>query len=414
VSTADTLPMTLPARSNDRAIKPLSDATGFIERLDDHWRLCQILVNSGMLPRDIRTPESALAIMLKGRELGIGPMAAFAGITVIQGKPVVSPQLMLSLINRSGLMEDMKIEDDGETCRVTMKRKGRSPHTAAFSMQNAREMQLAGKDNWKKMGAIMRQWRAAAACSRIVFPDVIDGMYLPEEMGADVNEDGEIIDGEIVAEARIGPKFASNDSGHGTSGSYASPAQVKVYKAFLANLGKEMASRWADAWVSSNRDFPPGLPEYPFSAAAVSRSILVSAVREGKLAPVEMTTDPETGESIPRASIEQVHQMVALVHEREPRWFEATARGAFSWEMGKVATAFVRDHPSYCLPPEYEAEVEDVPAEEESQEVAPPSRKMGKRELAESVKARLEAEAKADRYPITTGPIDPPWEEGRM
>jgi hypothetical protein len=63
----------------------------------------ETLVKSGLLPQSIKTPEAAVVIILKGRELGIPPMEALNSISVIQGKPTVSPQLMLALIYRSGL-----------------------------------------------------------------------------------------------------------------------------------------------------------------------------------------------------------------------------------------------------------------------------------------------------------------------
>lgn len=140
----------------------------------------------------------AMFIMLKGYELGISPMQALDGIQVIQGKTTVSPQLMLALINRSGQLEDMKIDSDAKVCTVMMKRVGRSPHVETFSMENAKAMQLANKDNYIKQPAVMLKWRAVSACARIVFPDVIQGMYTPEEMGAEVSEDAS---GEIVIEA---------------------------------------------------------------------------------------------------------------------------------------------------------------------------------------------------------------------
>jgi hypothetical protein len=230
--------------------KRSSDVLDFVQHMDKLWDLATILVKSRMLPSSISTPEAAVAIILKGKELGIGPMAAFAGITVIQGKPVVSPQLMLSLINRSGLMQDMKIEDDGETCRVTMKRAGRAQHTSAFSMEDAKAMQLATKDNWKKMGAIMRQWRAVAANARVTFPDVIDGMYTPEEMGAAVDEDGAIIEGEVVEEYRPAPEakaIPQNHSGHG-KGMYASPEQVIEFNAWVSDQCQKINRKWAEEW----------------------------------------------------------------------------------------------------------------------------------------------------------------------
>lgn len=149
----------------------------------------EALVASGLLPSSINTWQKAVAIMLLGRELGVGPWAALGNINVIQNKPTISPQLMLALINRSGQLEDMKIEDDGSACTVTLARKGRTPHHYSFSMSDAQSMGLVHKDNWKKQPLIMRQWRAVAGCARVVFADVILGLYTPEEMGAVVIAD---------------------------------------------------------------------------------------------------------------------------------------------------------------------------------------------------------------------------------
>lgn len=157
-------------------------------------KLARIAAQSGYSKQN---ETQAMFIMLKGFELGISPMQALDGIQVIQGKTTVSPQLMLALINRSGQLEDMEIDSTAVRCIVTMKRVGRSPHTETFTMDNAKAMQLAGKDNWNKQPAVMLKWRAVSACARIVFPDVIQGMYTPEEMGAEVSEDAS---GEIVIE----------------------------------------------------------------------------------------------------------------------------------------------------------------------------------------------------------------------
>lgn len=153
-----------------------------------------MLVKTGFLPAEIKTAEQAIAIILTGRELGIGTMAALNTINVIQGKPTVSPQLMLALIERSGQLADIQIEPfDGNAMRCTMKRKGRSPHTEIFGDTEAQAMHLSGKDNYKKQKQTMYRWRAVAACARVVFPDVITGLYTPDEMGVDVTEDGELL-----------------------------------------------------------------------------------------------------------------------------------------------------------------------------------------------------------------------------
>ena len=159
----------------------------------DHWLAMQsqakALVDSGFLPQGVNTPQKAVAIMMLGRELGIAPWASLTSINVIQGKPTVSPQLMLGLINRSGQLEDMVMESYDGGCKVTMTRKGRTPHGEEFTMQDAATLGLTTRDNWRKQPATMLKWRAVAACARVVFADVILGLYTPDEMGADVSTD---------------------------------------------------------------------------------------------------------------------------------------------------------------------------------------------------------------------------------
>jgi len=134
--------------------------------------------------------------MLKGRELNIPPWADLTSIHVIQGNPTISPQLMLALIQRSGQLEDIKIEGDAQKCAVTMKRKGQSPYTVTFSLADAGLMGLKDKQNWKAQPAVMLKWRAVSACARVVFADILLGMYTTEEINPDqgVSEEGEIID----------------------------------------------------------------------------------------------------------------------------------------------------------------------------------------------------------------------------
>jgi hypothetical protein len=120
--------------------------------------------------------------MQKGRELGIPPMEAMSSINVIQGKPSVSPQLMLALARRTGELEDMKMDISAQRAIVTVKRKGQSPYTTEFGIKEATDLQLMTKDNYKKQAGTMFGWRALAANLRITFPDAISGLYLVEEM----------------------------------------------------------------------------------------------------------------------------------------------------------------------------------------------------------------------------------------
>jgi hypothetical protein len=153
-----------------------------------------MLIKTGFLPPSIKTPEQVIAIALTGRELGIGMMEAIRGINVIQGKPSVSPQLMLALAIRTGQMESYSMKSDPSGATVTIKRKGWPEHFAKFGPTEAKALGLDGKDNYRKQASVMYQWRALAQGLRFTFPDAVSGIYTFEEMGADVKveDDGSI------------------------------------------------------------------------------------------------------------------------------------------------------------------------------------------------------------------------------
>lgn len=154
------------------------------------------LIRSGFLPAGIKTPEQAVAIMLKGRELGIPPMQALSHIHIINGKPTMSAELMLSQILR--LHPKTKIsypKRSGEICEIKVQRDGSEPSTFSFSISDAQAAGLMSNPTWKKYPRAMLHARAVSEMARSLFPDAISGVsYCPEEMGADVNENGEVID----------------------------------------------------------------------------------------------------------------------------------------------------------------------------------------------------------------------------
>ena len=145
-----------------------------------------VMIKSGFLPPSIRTPEQAIAIAMAGRELGIGFMESLRSINVIQGKPTISPQLMLALANRTGEIENIKIKADNDVAVVAIKRRGRDQHVETFGVNEATALGLITKDNYKKQPSTMFKWRALAANLRVTFPDVLLGLYTPEELGANV------------------------------------------------------------------------------------------------------------------------------------------------------------------------------------------------------------------------------------
>jgi len=148
------------------------------------------------------TEGDIMMIFLEGLSLGLTEMAALKSIDLIKGKPALDPQGMLALCYNSNELEDIQFDANDERCIVTVKRKGKSPHTTRFGVEEATRYQttewrngqqvnisLMESRNYKIQPKVMFQWRALAANLRVTFSDKILGLYTQEELGADVNVD---------------------------------------------------------------------------------------------------------------------------------------------------------------------------------------------------------------------------------
>lgn len=152
--------------------------------LTDAVRVAGMLVASRLLPRSVQTPEQAVTIIATGRELGFSMMQSLRLIHVVEGKPTLSADAMASLVMRSPVCEYLTpIEMTDARCVYEAKRKGApKPVTLAYTIQQAQAAGLTGKDNWKKHTAAMLRARALSSICRAVFPDLVAGVYDPDEL----------------------------------------------------------------------------------------------------------------------------------------------------------------------------------------------------------------------------------------
>lgn len=154
-----------------------------------------MLVKTGFLPESIKTAEQAVAIMMKGRELGIPAMYALSNIVIIKGKPTCNSELMLALIYRDHGDAAMRIADSSnQACTIAYRRKGwPREQTYSFTVEDATRAGLMGTNTWKQYTAAMLRARCISAVARMAFPDSIAGMYTSEELGghADIDDPGE-------------------------------------------------------------------------------------------------------------------------------------------------------------------------------------------------------------------------------
>lgn len=149
-----------------------------------------------------KSPEQAMAIMIKGHELGFSLTASFENIHVIEDKPTLSPKGALALIYNSPECAGVSIKDETDpqgaplACSVTMQRRNGLSYSVRFTMDDAKRAGLIKeKSGWEKYPGNMLRWRAIGYAADVVFPDVIGGTKRADEFGADLTPDGDVIDG---------------------------------------------------------------------------------------------------------------------------------------------------------------------------------------------------------------------------
>jgi hypothetical protein len=153
--------------------------------------IASMAFKSGLLPSGIKSAEAAMIIMLKGRELGIPAMQAFSHIHIINGKPTMSAELMLTQIYKCIPKAVINfITSDDQKCEIESQRPNGNKTRWSFTIIDAKKAELLSKDPWKKYTSAMLRARAITIMARAIFPDCLNGVsYTAEELGADIDLD---------------------------------------------------------------------------------------------------------------------------------------------------------------------------------------------------------------------------------
>lgn len=169
-------------------------------------RTARLLAVSGFFDAKGDTAQAIAQVatkILAGRELAFGPFAAVNGIHIIQGRPAVGANLMAAAVKGSGRY-DYRVRklDDAEVAieffAVAPDGKRESLGVSTFTAKDAK---AAGTKNMDKFPRNMLFARAMSNGVRWYCPDVFGGnaVYVPEELGAEVDGDGNVIAGSVRA-----------------------------------------------------------------------------------------------------------------------------------------------------------------------------------------------------------------------
>ncbi|MBQ1761915.1 MAG: hypothetical protein IIZ92_03325 [Aquincola sp.] len=145
---------------------------------------CDYLAESDLVPKDFKgKPANCLIAIQWGAELGLKPLQALQNLAIINGRPALWGDAVIALVRGSGLCEYVVETDEGDTAYCKVKRRGEPERVRTFSMKDAEAAGLKGKTGpWMQYPKRMRQMRARAFALRDVFPDVLRGLSVAEEV----------------------------------------------------------------------------------------------------------------------------------------------------------------------------------------------------------------------------------------
>jgi len=154
-----------------------------------HGRMeyAKALATSNLLPQAYqKQPANILVAIEYGEALGLAPMVAIQQISVIQGKPTMSAQLMGALVRQAGHRLRIAVDEKTKSVVAELTRSDDPDFTfrSVWSMDRAQAAGLSGKGgSWKTYPLAMLKARAITEVCRDGCPEVLAGVaYTPEEL----------------------------------------------------------------------------------------------------------------------------------------------------------------------------------------------------------------------------------------
>jgi len=156
--------------------------------------LGNVFVKSGFFS-DSKEASQAVVKILAGQELGFAPIASMTGVYIVKGKVSLSANLMAAAIKRSGKYNYRIEEHTDKTCTIRFIESGEAVGVSTFTIAEAQQAGLTTNQTWKNFPKNMLFARALSNGAKWFCPDIFGGpIYTPDELGAEVDEDGVVID----------------------------------------------------------------------------------------------------------------------------------------------------------------------------------------------------------------------------
>ncbi len=145
----------------------------------DQERMASAIAKSNLF--GLKSPDQVLALMAVAQAEGRHPGSVARDYHIIQGRPALRADAMLARFQQAGgTVHWLKYADDEVKAEFSHPQGGSL--TLSWTLKQAREIGLAGKDNWKNYPRAMLRARVISEGIRTVYPGVLTGEYTPEEV----------------------------------------------------------------------------------------------------------------------------------------------------------------------------------------------------------------------------------------
>jgi hypothetical protein len=137
-------------------------------------------------PREPMSEADIVGLLMLGRSLGLGTMQSLNGIYIVEGKATLAATTMLALVRRSAVCASFSFEEStAEQCVVVARRRGEErPCRVVWDLTMAKRAGVFQRQSspWQTYPQAMLRARAISDACRMMFSDVLMGLYSTEEM----------------------------------------------------------------------------------------------------------------------------------------------------------------------------------------------------------------------------------------
>lgn len=161
-------------------------------------KIANVFADSDLVPEHFkRKPQNVFIVLQMAQRLNLDAMLAIQNIHIIKGRPALSSQMLIGLINASGLIDgvisftsngkavpDLSVTASAKLKGSPMERANGTQQIieATFSYSQAQAMGTTQNAPWKTAPELMCRYRAASHLARVYFPQLTLGLGNKEEL----------------------------------------------------------------------------------------------------------------------------------------------------------------------------------------------------------------------------------------